>query len=238
MGRMSRNSVEAPVALKVLGLTDLARLALALTDEPQILWHFAFEGKHVLAHLSSYLYWSGDVPILSYAFVEEPRGAFLGYRSDGQAGEECLYSKAPDDPKYNFASIVDLRRPPKLFEDSLSGKFKSPMAPILIDMGDVSSIIRAMLPQAVKDGMSVPLWQFGRGDEFVIGSHFAFEHYYNFDSLPIFLYAKLKRRIDLPFVKYNASRDSGERVEFSRNTSDLKFFYAKIINIEDFPLFP
>ncbi len=235
---MGRNSVEAPVALKVLDLMDLARLALALTDEPQILWHFKLDGKHVLAHLSSYIYWSGDIPILSYAFVEEPRGMFLGYRSDGQAGEECVYSKAPDDPKYNFASIVNLRRPPKLFEDSLGGKFKSPMAPILMDMEDVSSIIRAMLPQVVKDGTSMPLWQFRRGEEFVIGSHFVFEHYYNFDSLPLFLYTKLKRRVDLPFIKYNASRNSGERIEFSKNTSDPKFFYAKIINIEDFPLFP
>lgn len=235
---MNKNSIEAPVALKVLDLMDLARLALALTDEPQILWHFAFEGKQVLAHLSSYIYWSGDVPILSYAFVEEPRGIFLGYRGDGQAGEEYIYSKAPDDPKYNFASIVHLKRPPKLFEDSLCGRFRRPVAPIAMDMEDISNIIRAMLPQALKDGASMPIWQFRRGDEFIMGSHFMLEHYYDFDSLPMFLYTKLKERVDLPFVRYNASKSFGERVEFSKDTSDSKFFYAKIINIEDFPLFP
>jgi hypothetical protein len=39
-------------------------------------------------------------------------------------------------------------------------------------------------------------------------------------------------------VKYIAVKPTGEKVEFANNTNDAKYFYAKIITIEDMPIFP
>jgi hypothetical protein len=33
-------------------------------------------------------------------------------------------------------------------------------------------------------------------------------------------------------------KPSGEKLEFANNTSDAKCFYAKLVGVEDMPIFP
>jgi hypothetical protein len=39
-------------------------------------------------------------------------------------------------------------------------------------------------------------------------------------------------------VKYTASKPSGEKVDYSDGTSDAKYFYAKVIDIDNLMIFP
>jgi hypothetical protein len=41
-----------------------------------------------------------------------------------------------------------------------------------------------------------------------------------------------------PFIKYCISKPKGEELSFSENTIDAKYFYAKIVSVEDLPFFP
>ena len=40
------------------------------------------------------------------------------------------------------------------------------------------------------------------------------------------------------FIKYIAVKPNGEKIEFTNNTSDAKFFYVKLVEVEDMPIFP
>jgi hypothetical protein len=231
-------SVKPPVAVEVIGMQAFARLALGLTDGSQILWHFRYKGKHVLGLFTAYMYWEGDLPILAYAYSDTPPKAFLAYRSDSLKGEEWMFTDDVDDTRFRYASFVRLKTVPEAFALSLDGKSPELNEPMLAEVDDLKSIARILLPLSLREGTLFPLWHFMRGKKHIIGTCIPFEHYYEADALPVFFYVSQDKPPESSYIKYIAIKPSGEKVEYSNNTSDAKYFYAKLVDVKDMPIFP
>ena len=223
-----------PVPVKVLDMKNFARLVLAFSETSQIIWSLPYQDKSALCFFTAYMYWDGDLPLLTYLF-EKPLKPFLAYRSDGPSGEEWFYTDDFDDPRYRYASIVNVKGTPRLFKESLDGNYPQPPKPLLMEVSDLASIMRVLVPLSMREGTAFPLWHFERGGKHYIGVVIPFEHYYEADALPVFFYLELEDSPQGPFVRYSASKPSGEKLGFASNTSDVKHFYAKLIDIDDLP---
>lgn len=231
-------SIKPPVPVPVTDMLSFSRLALALTEGSQILWYFKHQGKHVLGLFTAYMYWDGDIPILAYTTSNSPPKPFLAYRSDGPKGEEWMFSNEVGDTRYRYASFVELKNIPPAFRESLEGKFPELSQPMLAEVEDLKSIARILLPLSLREGTLFPLWHFIRGKKHIIGTCIPFEHYYEADALPVFFYVSQDKAPEQGFIKYIAIKPNGEKVEYSNSTNDAKFFYAKIIDVKDMPIFP
>jgi hypothetical protein len=231
-------SVKPPVPVPVANMLSFARLALALTEGSQILWYFKHHGKHVLGLFTAYMYWEGDIPILAYTISDSPPKPFLAYRSDAPKGEEWMFSDEAGDTRYRYAAFVELKNIPLAFSESLDGKFPELSHPMLAEVEGLKSIARILLPLSLREGTLFPLWHFVRDKKHIIGTCIPFEHYYEADALPVFFYVSQDNAPEHGFVKYIAIKPNGEKVEYSSNTNDAKFFYAKIIDVKDMPIFP
>lgn len=231
-------SVKPPVPVHVADMQAFARLALALTEGSQILWYFKHKGKHVLGLFTAYMYWEGDLPILAYAYSDTPPKAFLAYRSDSVKGEEWAFTDDVDDTRFRYASFIELKTVPEPFAESLDGKSPDLPHPMLAEVEGLKSIARILLPLSLREGTLFPLWHFMRGKKHIIGTCIPFEHYYEADALPVFFYVSQDEAPEKGFIKYIAVKPAGERVEYSNNTSDAKFFYAKLVDVKDMPIFP
>lgn len=230
--------VKPPVPVHVTDMPSFARLALGLTEGSQILWYFKHRGRHVLGLFTAYMYWDGDLPILAYTISDSPPKAFLAYRSDSPKGEEWMFTEDAGDTRFRYASFVELKTIPEAFSESLEGSFPDVSHPLLAEVEDIRSIARILLPLSLREGTLFPLWHFTRGEKHIIGTCIPFEHYYEADALPVFFYVSIERKPENWFVKYIAMKPVGEKVEFTNNTSDAKFFYAKIVDVKDMPIFP
>lgn len=231
-------SVKPPVPVRVSDMVSFARLALGLTEGSQILWYFKHNGKNVLGLFTAYMYWDGDLPILAYTISDAPPKAFLAYRSDSPKGEEWMFSDEAGDTRYRYASFVELKNIPSAFQQSLEGKFPELAQPMLAEVADVRSIARILLPLSLREGTLFPLWHFERGKKHIMGTCIPFEHYYEADALPVFFYVSQDEPPKEGFIKYIAVKPTGEKVEYVNNTSDAKYFYAKVISVNDMPIFP
>lgn len=231
-------SVKPPVPVQVNDMTSFARLALGLTEGSQILWYFKHKGKHVVGVFTAYMYWEGDLPIFAYTFSDSPPKAFLAYRSDSLKGEEWIFTEDAGDTRYRYASFVELKTVPDTFIQSLEGNFPELAQPMLAEVENIKSITRILLPLSLREGTLFPLWHFMRGKKHIIGTCIPFEHYYEADALPVFFYVSQDEGPGDAFIKYIAVKPAGEKVEYSNNTSDAKFFYAKVIGVKDMPIFP
>jgi len=233
-------SVKPPVPVRVTNMLNFSRLALGLTDGSQILWYFKHKGRHILGLFTAYMYWDGDLPILAYTTSESPPKPFLAYRSDSPRGEEWMFSDDAGDTRYRYGSFVELKNIPYAFVDAIDGKFPEIPYPMLAEVENVKSIARILLPLSLREGTLFPLWHFQRGRRYIIGTCIPFEHYYEADALPVFFYVSQDQPVDPAqgFVKYIAVKPSGEKLEFANNTSDAKCFYAKLVDVEDMPIFP
>lgn len=231
-------SVKPPVPVHVTDMSGFARLALGLTEGSQILWHFKHKGKHIVGLFTAYMFWDGDLPILAYTTSDAPPKAFLAYRSDSIKGEEWMFTDEVGDTRYRYASFVELKTIPEAFVDSLEGKFPEISPPMLAEVEDIKSIARILLPLSLREGTLFPLWHFVRGKKHIIGTCIPFEHYYEADALPVFFYVSQDNPPEQGFVKYIAVKPNGEKVEYANNTSDARFFYAKIVHVTDMPIFP
>ena len=231
-------SVKPPVPVHVTDMVSFARLALALTEGSQILWYFKHQGKHVVGLFTAYMYWDGDLPILAYTVSDAPPKAFLAYRSDSLKGEEWMFTNEAGDTRYRYASFVELKNIPEAFSESLEGRFPDVSHPMLAEVENIKSIARILLPLSIREGTLFPLWHFTRGKNHIIGTCIPFEHYYEADALPVFFYVSQNESPQQGFIKYIAVKPDGEKVDYSNNTSDAKFFYAKIVGVKDMPIFP
>ena len=231
-------SVKPPVPVHVNDMLSFCRLALGLTEGSQILWYFKHDGKHIVGLFTAYMYWEGDLPILAYTVSEAPPKPFLAYRSDSVKGEEWMYTDDAGDTRYRYASFVELKKIPDAFTQALNGIFPPLAEPLLAEVEDMKSIARILLPLSLREGTLFPLWHFKRGTNHIIGTCIPFEHYYEADALPVFFYVSLKEAPREGYVKYIAVKPMGEKVEYVNNTSDAKYFYAKIVSVEDMPIFP
>ena len=231
-------SVKPPVPVPVTDMLSFARLTLALTEGSQILWYFKHEGQHVLGLFTAYMYWDGDIPILAYTVSDSPPKAFLAYRSDAPTGEEWVFSEDAGDTRYRYASFVELKNIPAAFRESLEGKFPELSHPMLAEVEDLKSIARILLPLSLREGTLFPLWHFVRGKKHIIGTCIPFEHYYEADALPVFFYVELNSPPEGSFIRYKTTKNEGRSISYSTGSGDTKYFYAKIIDVKDLPIFP
>jgi hypothetical protein len=230
--------VKPPVPVEVVDLKNFARLALALTDGSQILWRLRHRNRNILALFTAYMYWTGDLPILAYVVSGGETKPFLAYKSDSAKGEEWMFTDDADDTRYKYASFIDVKKIPEAFEECLNNECPSPPEPMLAEVENINSIIRLLLQLSLREGNTFPLWHFIRDRKHVVGTCIPFEHYYEADALPVFFYTIQDKPPKAPFVKYSASKPFGEKIEYTSNTSDAKFFYVKIIDVKDFPIYP
>jgi hypothetical protein len=232
------NKIKAPIPIKVKDELNFARLILALSEGNQIIWSFKRGKKNVLAFFTAYMYWIGDLPILAYVETDKQIKPFLAYKSDSIKGEEWLFVTDTDDAKYKYAFILDLKDAPEAFKKSIKGEYEAPQSPMLSEVENLNSIMRVLLAISIKEGAIFPLWHFTRRKKHVIGTCIPFEHYYEADALPVFFYTTMDEPPKAPFIKYCISKPKGEELSFSENTIDAKYFYAKIVSVEDLPFFP
>jgi hypothetical protein len=232
------NIIKPPVPVEVHNLQNFARLALGLTDGSQLLWNLSKDGKHILGLFTAYMYWNGDIPLLAYVVHDGKLKAFLAYRSDAPKGEEWIFTEDADDPKYKYGSFIDVKETPAAFEECLKGEYPSVPKPMLAEVENINSIMRILIPLSIREGTVFPLWHFIREKKHVLGTCIPFEHYYEADALPVFFYVRLDEAPKAPFIKYISSKPKGEDITFSNNTVDAKYFYAKIIDVKDMPIFP
>ena len=225
-----------PVSVRVTDFKNFARLSLALTDGSQILWKMKHDSKTVIALFTAYMYWNGDIPLLSFVELDQSPKPFLAYKSDSLKGEEAFFSADVEDLKYKYASFIELKTIPEMFSKSLKGDYPDPSSPLMAEVESLNSIIRILFPLSVREGTLFPLWHFRKGGEEIIGTIVPFEHYYESDALPVFFYVKLDQPPSGAFVKYQTSKPKGEDLSFSNNTADAKYFYTKIVSIEDMPI--
>jgi len=235
---VSTDPVNPPVPVRVRDLKSFARLGLALSEGSQILWHMEFQGKHVAALFTAYMYWKGDLPLLAHIDLEQNPKPFMGYKSDTPKGEEITFVDDVDDTRYKYGSFLDIKRIPKAFEKALSGQYQTPPEPLLTEVENLNSIVRILLPLSFREGTLFPIWQFKRKNSYILGTCIPFEHYYEADALPVFFYVTREEPLTAPFIRYTATRSSGEKLDPCNNTSDAKYFYVKIVDVEDLPIFP
>ncbi|MFQ5761547.1 MAG: hypothetical protein ACE5PO_00795 [Candidatus Bathyarchaeia archaeon] len=226
-----------PIAVKVRSIRDFGRLTLSLTDSPPLLWHFKLDRKQYLGAFSVYMSWKGDIPVLSYITLRENPGPFLAYKADGES-EECFFSNNIDDTRYVFGPVVNMRKPPALFKESVTGKFPSPQKPLTVELENTESLLRLLYLISAKEYTSFPVWYFERKSKRIMGVVVPFEHYYESNALPVFFYLQLKKPPEGPFLRYFTSKGHGESYGYSNTAGEVKYFYAKIVNVEDMPLFP
>ncbi|MEM2982653.1 MAG: hypothetical protein QXH17_05765 [Candidatus Bathyarchaeia archaeon] len=232
-------SFKPPIPLKVRDMRNMARLVLAMSEGSQIIWSLPYnDKKYAICFFTAYMYWEGDIPILAYLLDEKPEKPFLAYRSDGPYGEEYFYTSDVDDTRYRYASIVSIKDTPDLFKESLANHYPKMPKPIMMEVENLASIVRVLIPLSVREGTAFPLWHFEKDNKHNLGVIIPFEHYYEADALPILFYFTMKEPPPGPFIKYSAARPLGERLDYASNTSDVKYFYVKIIDVEDFPLLP
>lgn len=231
-------TLKPPMPVHVLDIQNFARLALALTEGSQLLWNFKHKDKNVLALFTAYMYWSGDLPIFAYTHSDQEPKPFLAYRSDSVKGEEHIFTSDADDTRYKYASFINLKSLPKPFMDALDGEYPDPAEPMLAEVQNLESIIRILVPLSLREGTVFPLWHFERNGKHIVGTCIPFEHYYEADALPVFFYVALDEAPAKPFIRYTASKSSGEKVDFADSTADAKFFYAKIVHVDDLLIFP
>ena len=230
--------IKPPVPVEVIDLKNFSRLALALSDSPQMIWSMPSKDGHVLALFTAYMYWDGDIPLLTYVKETNSKKSFLAYKSNSQKGEEFLFTGSADDPRYAYASFIEIKKVPEPFKESLEGKYPAPEKPLLVEVKDLSSLMRILLSLSMREESNFPLWHFKRNGKNVIGICVPFEHYYQADAIPIFFYFAHNKPPTFPFVRYSASKSHGEKADYVNDTADSKFFYAKIISVKDFPIFP
>ncbi len=235
---MTKVENKPPIPVEVFDLKNFARMALALSESTQMLWSMPYKDKHILGLFTAYMYWSGDIPILAYVNEEKPEKPFLAYKSNAISGEEYKFTDSADDPRYAYGSFIEIKEMPDLFQRSLDGNFPIPKEPLLVEVEDMASLIRILLPLSMREDAIFPLWQFPSKDVHIMGICIPFEHYYEADAIPIFFFFKQDNPSDSPFIRYSTSKSFGEKAEYANDTSDSKFFYVKIINVKNFPIFP
>jgi hypothetical protein len=185
------------------------------------------------------MYWDGDIPILAYTEADFDRSKpFLAYKSDSPKGEEWQFCDEADDTRFKYASVIDVKNLPDAFAKSIEGDFPDAPDPVLTELQDTKSLARVLLTLSMRDGNVFPLWHFRRGDKHILGNCIPFEHYYDSDALPVFFYTSTMTAPPGPFLKYLAAKPHGERLEFTNAATDAKYFYTKVIDVLDFPLFP
>jgi hypothetical protein len=230
-------NLKPAITVKVADLNNFTRLALAVSEESPLIWHFKMEESHILGILTAYMYWQGDIPIFAYITMEKEPAAFLAYSSNALKGEEAFFTSTMDDTRYRYSPLIDTAQPPEFIDKNLAGKVRLSVKPVLTELAGLSTLARTLLFLSI-DEPAFPLWRFKRKDQNILGTIIPFEHYYESDALPVFFYVIENEKTGGNFLKYSTSKPRGEFVEYAEDTADPKYFYVKIVEVDDLPFFP
>ncbi|MEM3897723.1 MAG: hypothetical protein QXO04_03835 [Nitrososphaerota archaeon] len=222
-----------PVAIEVLDLLNLARLAMSMTDIQPLLWLFEHKGALILGSLLSIPYWRGGLPIFAYAQApDDVRGAcYLAYTS--MEHEEALLTRSTDSSRYVYGPIIEVESPPEPFIEALSSKQAPRPMPIPARARSISSLLRALVTLS-DEAYSPPIWHYEAGEgKHILGVITPLYDYYDADALPIFLYVEVKEEPG-PFIRYLALNGE-EIIEYSSSISTPKYFYGRVVTVKQMP---
>ena len=142
-----------------------------------------------------------------------------------------------DDSRYRYSPLIDVAHNPGFIDENSARKVQLPVKPVLTELTGLNTLARTLLFLAI-DEPAFPLWRFKRKNRYILGTIVPFEHYYESDALPVFFYVIENEKISGHFLKYSTSKPRGELAEYAEETADPKYFYVKIVEVEDLPFFP
>jgi len=222
-----------PLALEVLDLLNLARLAMSRADAQPLFWAFKHRGKEVLGSLISIPYWRGSLPIFAYIRLkigEELKG-YVGYTSIGV--EKAFFTESSDDTRYVYGPVVEIDDPPRILAKALSSKRGLKEKPVAVKARNLSSLIRVLM--IMSDNLiSPPIWHYKMSPKkHILGLMAPFYDYYEANALPVFFYIESDRK-PAPFIKYQAM-NGREELYFAESVSDMKYFYGRVVTVKEIP---
>jgi hypothetical protein len=172
--------------------------------------------------------------MLTYLKMNEDNNEpFLAYRSDSTKGEEYKFTWDMDDRKFHYAVIVTFENCPPILQNSLRGIYDRPPPFIISSVKDAITLMRTLLITTMREEATYPLWYYNQNNKDIIGTFIPFENYYKTDPISLFIYFKKNYPFN-NFIKYEVSKKTKEKIEFVNNTRDTKYFYVKIILVEEF----
>jgi len=222
-----------PLALEVLDLVNLARLAMSRADVQPLFWAFKYRGSEILGSLISIPYWRGSLPI--FAYIKLKRGEKLkGYVAYTSIGiEKAFFTESSDDTRYVYGPIVEIENPPRILAKALSSRKGLKEKPITVKARNLSSLIRVLM--IMSDNMvSPPIWHYKvSSKKHILGLIAPFYDYYEANALPVFFYVESNQK-PAPFIKYQAT-NGREELLFADSVSDMKYFYGRVVTVKEIP---
>lgn len=221
-----------PIAIQVVDLLNLARLAISRTDVQPLYWTFTKNGKRIVGHLSSIPYWRGNLPIFAYTYVDEEPKGYIAYTNLGR--EEVFLTNSSDDTKYAYGPIIETADEPELISKALGRKKQLAEKPLTIKTKDLNSLMRVLVMMS-DASVSPPLWHFETEQkQHILGLIVPFFDYYEANALPVFFYFESTEPPETPFIRYLAS-NSREEISYTPYVSDMKYFYGRVVTVNNMP---
>lgn len=221
-----------PIAVEVVDLKNLARLAMSRTDIQPLFWSFEYKGKLVLGHLSSIPYWRGNLPIFAYTYLDkEPKG-YVAYTNLER--EAAFFTDSSDDTRYFYGPVVETDEEPELIAKALSGRRSLREKPLTVKAKDIASLVRVLMMMS-DNTVSPPIWHYVKGKKkHILGLIAPFFDYYEANALPVFFYVESEEQPPSPFIKYHAAQGR-EEILYADYISDMKYFYGRIVTVYNIP---
>lgn len=220
-----------PVAIHVVDLLNLARLAMSRTDVQPLFWSFYHQDNRILGHLSSIPYWRGNLPIFAYTYIDkEPRG-YVAYTNLDR--ETAFFTDSSDDTRYFYGPVVETEDEPDLIAKALTAKRSLKEKPLAIKAKDINSLIRVLMMMS-DSTVSPPIWHYSAGKKHILGLIAPFFDYYEANALPVFFYIESHEAPLSPFIKYQAA-SGREEISYAKYISDMKYFYGRIVTVNNIP---
>ncbi len=231
MAKRRETGEKLPVAVEVLDIASLARLATSRTDYIPSFWWSSIGRRNVLYYFYSIPFWSGNIPILAYTWCEDAPEPYLAYTNLGH--EEAKFTKTPESGKYVNGVVIEVNEVPRFVKQAIKSagkqKLEKPVASRVVGLSSLLRLVAAMTDSTA----TPPIWC--NGGDGVAGILYPILDYYDSTALPIFLYTSgLQNKEMKGYVRYISS-DEGEEVEFTDNVSDTRYVYGRLIYVREFP---
>ena len=231
MARRREDAEKPPIAVELLDVTSLARLATSRTDYIPSFWWAPVGRRNVLYHLYSIPFWNGSIPILAYVWYEGEPAPYLVYTNLGH--EEARFTKTPESGKYVNGVVIEVEETPSFVKSAIkvAGK-QSALNPVTSKVSSLSSLMR--LVAAMTDSTATPpIWCEEKSR--IAGILYPILDYYDSTALPVFLYVTGFENKEMKGYLRYLSSDEGEVVEFTDNVSDTRYTYGRLIYAKSIP---
>lgn len=221
-----------PIAVEVLDVASLARLATSRSDYIPSFWSSFIGSRRILYHFYPLPFWSGSIPVLAYVWYEDPTAPYLAYTNLGR--EEAKFTKSPESGRYVNGVVIEVDETPRFVKQAIKSTGRRRLErPVVSRVVGLSSLMRVVA--AMTDGTATPpIWCSGDGS--IAGIIYPILDYYDSTALPIFLYTtEMKNNKEMKgYVKYLSS-DEGEETGFTDNVSDTRYVYGRLIYVRELP---